>query len=91
MALGICVIVGTFLPDPLPSNSPMIQKILSCFAVQKNWSDLVKTSSDGEDIPIVHGGRALNALALLLSHKQMAQLYNPFVNAWEIGKVLYRN
>lgn len=77
-----------------------LARLLLAFAIQKNWKQLtdfdnkdckngsaVNKASNNEEIKAVHGIRALSALALLMSHKSVALMYNPYINRTHTMKV----
>lgn len=63
------------------------QDMLEAFSLRRNIRSLLDTETPRHDIPSLHGIRALNAVGLLLSHKQMALLFLPFVNRTTIAQV----
>ncbi|KAF7284754.1 hypothetical protein GWI33_021623 [Rhynchophorus ferrugineus] len=67
-----------FKPSITTDNK--IMQLYFGFALQKNCKALITIDSNGTGIKCVHGIRALSALALLMSHKTMALLYNPYIN-----------
>lgn len=69
-------------------NSKVIE-VAKCFSIKKNWASLVKTNPSDDDIECVNGARFLNAIGLLLSHKQMAMLFTPTINRTAMGQVRY--
>lgn len=61
--------------------------MLEAFSLRRNVHSLLDTETPRHDIPSLHGIRALNAVGLLLSHKQMALLFLPFVNRTSLAQV----
>lgn len=64
-----------------------VNKIIKCFSIRKNWEILTNTKPVNDDLECLHGARFLNAVGLLLSHKQMAMLFIPTFNRTTMGKV----
>ena len=60
---------------------------MKCFSLKQNLTLLLSTDTSKDDLGVVHGARFLNAIALLLSHKQMALMFNPFMNRTEMSQV----
>lgn len=61
--------------------------MLEAFSLRRNIHSLLDMETPRHDIPSLHGIRALNAVGLLLSHKQMALLFLPFVNRTSLAQV----
>ncbi|KAK9874774.1 hypothetical protein WA026_005581 [Henosepilachna vigintioctopunctata] len=57
-----------------------VENLLECFDIRKNWKLLTNVKESDQEVKILHGIRALSALALLISHKTMALFYNPYIN-----------
>lgn len=55
-------------------------KIIKAFSLCQNFQLLMDTKKKSDEVSCLHGIRALNSLALLLSHKQMALLFVPYTN-----------
>ncbi|KAK4883163.1 hypothetical protein RN001_006482 [Aquatica leii] len=71
-------------------------KLLFCFSLQNNWEQLTtlgkrsqknleknnneRANKVNEEIRSIHGIRALSAIALLICHKSVALMYNPYIN-----------
>lgn len=89
MAIIAIVISGTFLDGKINPTEPKWRKYIRCFSLRQNLTSLLNTESSKDDIAVVHGARFLNAIALLLSHKQMAMLFNPFMNKTEMAEVKF--
>ncbi|XP_060523482.1 nose resistant to fluoxetine protein 6-like isoform X2 [Cylas formicarius] len=78
----ICIIISTLYYEKLGKkyDSKIVQMIMS-FSFKKNYSQLIRISeSIQNEYKSVHGARFLAALALLMAHKTMALLYNPYIN-----------
>lgn len=75
---------GTYLEDK-PVEQTQLVKISKCFSLKKNIKSLFDNGN--EDIPIIHVARLFNAVGLLLSHKQMAMLFNPVINRTHMMEV----
>ncbi|XP_046395284.1 nose resistant to fluoxetine protein 6-like [Ischnura elegans] len=63
-------------------------KVTNSFSLRRNCTQLMSTSAPADDIKCIHGIRFLNAIALLLCHKSMSLLYNPFVNRTAMTEAL---
>ncbi|KAL1492211.1 hypothetical protein ABEB36_012693 [Hypothenemus hampei] len=61
-------------------NETLSMKILGAFAIQNNLKSALKISKNSNEYTSVHGVRFFSALALLMAHKTMALLYNPYIN-----------
>jgi hypothetical protein len=57
---------------------------LTSFSLINNWKQLISLQSSPGEIKIAHGIRFFNLAILLIAHKAMAMLYNPFINRTEI-------
>ena len=60
---------------------------LESFSLRKNVRSLICTAAPVDDVSCLHGIRALNAIALLLSHKCMQLLYYSYVNRTHMSEV----
>ncbi|XP_050297184.1 nose resistant to fluoxetine protein 6-like isoform X2 [Anthonomus grandis grandis] len=56
------------------------------FAIQKNFKQLFQLSVNDKEYKSVHGVRFFSALALLMAHKTMASLYNPYINKTQMAE-----
>lgn len=61
--------------------------ILEAFSLKKNIRLLFSLQGSGDEVTCLHGIRALNALALLLSHKCMQLLFYSYVNRTQMADV----
>lgn len=68
-------------------NGTKILEVIECFAIQKNFTNLIKIQNNEDAVKGVHGLRFLNAVALLLVHKSMGLLYNPYINRAAMAEV----
>lgn len=75
------------LADKYSFNRGKFVNYLTCFSFKKNLSIVFKTDQAKDEITVMHGARFLNAIALLLSHKQMALMFNPTMNRTEMSEV----
>ncbi|XP_055388422.1 uncharacterized protein LOC129616972 isoform X3 [Condylostylus longicornis] len=62
------------------NNYIQTDEFLTAFSLKKNILWLLDTTPSSDDISTVHGIRFVNAIMLLVSHKSMAALFNPFMN-----------
>jgi hypothetical protein len=60
---------------------------LASFSLKKNLKSLICVEAPIDDVSCLHGIRAMNAIALLLSHKCMQLLYYSFVNRTQMSEV----
>jgi len=60
---------------------------VQAFSLRKNVSALFSLSRSPDDIESLHGIRAFSALLLLLGHKAMALLFNPYLNRTAMAEV----
>lgn len=60
---------------------------LTVFSLTRNTKEIFKLERDRNDISSVHGIRFLNALMLIVSHKTMALLFNPYINRTAMAEV----
>lgn len=72
----ILVVASSLLHQKLGQTS----NFLEAFSIQRNFKKLTNLSENRTDIRSVHGVRFFSALALLMAHKTMALLYNPYIN-----------
>ncbi|XP_029053165.1 O-acyltransferase like protein-like [Osmia bicornis bicornis] len=63
-------------------------ELLLCFSLKRNYKKLVSLERSPNDIPTLHGVRAINAVMLLLAHKSMALFFNPYTNRTEMSEYL---
>ncbi|XP_034950941.1 nose resistant to fluoxetine protein 6 isoform X2 [Chelonus insularis] len=63
-------------------------EFLLSFSLTRNFRKLVSLKRREDDIEIVHGIRAINALMLILAHKSMALFFNPYVNRTRMAEYL---
>ncbi|XP_068082920.1 nose resistant to fluoxetine protein 6-like [Anabrus simplex] len=73
-------LVATWVDRNDGANSGKPLKMLSAFSLRKNIRTLLSTNSSSDDIKSIHGVRALNAVALLIFHKKVASMFNPYIN-----------
>ncbi|XP_017783226.1 PREDICTED: uncharacterized protein LOC108567335 [Nicrophorus vespilloides] len=59
-------------------------KLLGCFEIQSNWIKFNDAKKDRNES--LDGIRALSALALLMSHKAMVQLFGPYVDGYKVAE-----
>ncbi|KAK6625956.1 hypothetical protein RUM43_006255 [Polyplax serrata] len=67
------------------------QMTVAKLLVTKNWSLLTSTKSSEDDIDCLNGARFLNAIALLLSHKQIAMFYTPTHNRTSMAEAFSKS
>lgn len=91
MAIITIVIWGTLLDGKENSTESRWKNYITCFSLKRNLTSLLSTDSSNDDIPVIHGARFLNAIALLLSHKQMAMMFNPFMNRTDMTEVNFQS
>lgn len=79
------VVLATFIDVvSLDGEGPEnLLRYTNCLSMRQNWRRLVSTSDEqlakGE-VAVLHGVRGVNALGLLVAHKSVALLYEPYVN-----------
>ncbi|XP_071452991.1 nose resistant to fluoxetine protein 6-like [Hetaerina americana] len=62
--------------------------VINSFSLKRNLIEFYSNNAPTDDINCIHGIRFLNALALLLCHKSMSLLFNPFVNRTSMAEAL---
>jgi len=62
---------------------------VQAFSLYKNVSALFSLSRSPDDIESLHGLRALNAVLVLVAHKTMALLFNPYLNRTTMVEVYF--
>jgi len=60
---------------------------VQAFSLRKNVSALFSLSRSPDDIESLHGVRAFSVLLLLMAHKAMALLFNPYLNRTTMAEV----
>jgi hypothetical protein len=60
---------------------------VQAFSLRKNVSELFNLSRSPDDIETLHGVRAFSVLLLLVAHKAMALLFNPYLNRTTMAEV----
>ena len=60
---------------------------MQAFSLHKNVSALFSLSRSPDDIESVHGIRAFSALLVVVSHKTMAFVFNPYLNRTTMAEV----
>ena len=60
---------------------------MQAFSLHKNVSVLFSLSRSPDDIESLHGVRAFSALLVLVAHKTMALLFNPYLNRTTMAEV----
>ena len=60
---------------------------MQAFSLRKNMSALFSLSRSPDDIESLHGVRAFCVLLLLVAHKAMALLFNPYSNRTTMAEV----
>lgn len=63
------------------------RRLINCFNIRQNYKELIEVKNVPKEIKCIHGIRALSALALLISHKVIALLYNPYINRSDMSAV----
>ncbi|KAH1022512.1 hypothetical protein HUJ04_011905 [Dendroctonus ponderosae] len=86
VSLVIAALIGTALGKKhaifLQKHAKALQ-FLKCFDFQENFRQLTERPANRNEYKSVHGVRFFSALALIMAHKTMALLYNPYINkAW---------
>ncbi|PNF21733.1 hypothetical protein B7P43_G10363 [Cryptotermes secundus] len=66
-------------------------RLIKAFSLKKNLQKLLNTESVRNDVPCLHGIRALNALALIIFHKSVALYFNPYINRAEMAQTFARS
>lgn len=67
-----------------------VSEIILAFSLKRNYIKLVSLKQSNDDIPTLHGIRALNAFLLILGHKSMALIFIPFMNRTEMSEVFIK-
>lgn len=62
--------------------------LIQSFSLKKTVATLLDLRAPPDDVACLHGIRALNALALLLSHKCMQLLFYPYVNRTQMTELI---
>ncbi|XP_076389928.1 nose resistant to fluoxetine protein 6 isoform X2 [Megachile rotundata] len=84
MAMFVLTIIAAYYDHyEIPTN-----ELLLCFSLKRNYKKLVSLERSQNDIPTLHGVRAINAAMLLLAHKSMALFFNPYVNRTNMSEYL---
>jgi len=60
---------------------------VQAFSLRKNVSVLFSLSRSPDDIESVHGVRAFSVLLVLMAHKGVALLFNPYLNRTTMAEV----
>ena len=60
---------------------------MQAFSLRKNVTALFSLSRSADDIESVHGVRAFSVLLVLVAHKAMAVLFNPYLNRTAMAEV----
>jgi len=60
---------------------------VQAFSLRKNVSALFSLSRSADDIESLHGVRAFSFLLVLVAHKAMALLFNPYLNRTAMAEV----
>ncbi|XP_063706350.1 nose resistant to fluoxetine protein 6 [Culicoides brevitarsis] len=61
---------------------------ITAFSLIKNTKNLLSFKREPNDIACVHGIRAFNAYLLIISHKSMALLFNPYSNRTAMAEII---
>ncbi|CAG9765343.1 unnamed protein product [Ceutorhynchus assimilis] len=61
-------------------NDTLWKNFVSCFAIQKTYKKLTTLTKNKNEYESLHGVRCLSAISLLMAHKTMASLFNPYIN-----------
>ena len=64
--------------------------MVQAFSLRKNVAGLFSLSRSTDDIESLHGVRAFSVLLLMLAHKAMALLFNPYLNRTFMAEVNFR-
>ncbi|KAG8316539.1 hypothetical protein J6590_048709 [Homalodisca vitripennis] len=98
IAVGLLCLLGTITELRKTCNKEkkyagpsMFQQVVDAFCVRRNVRRLLDTTGAQGEVSALNGVRALNAMALLLSHKQMALLFLPFVNRTQLAQLIGRS
>lgn len=59
---------------------PSLLQLVRCLSARQNWRRLIDTRQEEGAVAVLHGVRGINALGLLVAHKSVALLYQPYVN-----------
>ncbi|KAK3929981.1 Nose resistant to fluoxetine protein 6 [Frankliniella fusca] len=86
------VLLATFLDVVCLEGEgpPRLLKFVRCLSVQQNWRRLIDTRPQEGALAVLDGVRGVNALGLLVAHKSVALLYQPYVNRTAAVAVLGR-
>jgi len=60
---------------------------MQAFSLRKNVSALFSLSRAPDDIESLHGVRACSVVLLLVAHKAMALIFNPYLNRTTMAEV----
>ncbi|XP_075219173.1 drop dead [Lycorma delicatula] len=84
--IGAATVVDYGMKNQPPTNKLM--EVLLSFSLLTNSKKLFSVTRSPDDIPSIHGIRALNAFMLLVSHKSMALFFNPYINRTSMTEIL---
>lgn len=79
--------VSTSIFNKQKSNSRLLDELLVSFSLWKNAKALFNLDRNPSDVSTIHGIRFINAALLLISHKSMANFYNPYTNRTQMIEV----
>ncbi|XP_034239684.1 O-acyltransferase like protein-like [Thrips palmi] len=87
------VAVATFIDVVcLDKEGPAaLLRIVHCVSARRNWQRMTSTAGDKDgEVAVLNGVRGINALGLLVAHKSVAMLYQPYANRTAAVAVLGR-
>ncbi|XP_066252059.1 nose resistant to fluoxetine protein 6-like [Euwallacea similis] len=85
LGIALIVVISSAIYHKAGNNK---NDLLSVFAIQKNFKSLITVASkNGRNFSSIHGVRFFSALALLMAHKTMASLYNPYINKTRMTEI----
>ncbi|XP_075234282.1 O-acyltransferase like protein-like [Lycorma delicatula] len=79
-------LIATLL-EPILMKRSSSDNLLVSFSFYKNWKILMNTNQNPNDITSIDGIRFMSAVSLLLSHKQMALMFLPYINRTHMAEI----
>ncbi|KAG7202798.1 hypothetical protein KM043_009961 [Ampulex compressa] len=84
----VAIIILTLVAAYFDHYKIPASEMFLAFSLKRNATKLFSITKGESDIETLHGVRALNAVMLLIAHKNMALFFNPYINRTYMAEYL---
>ncbi|XP_043275133.1 nose resistant to fluoxetine protein 6 isoform X2 [Venturia canescens] len=88
--LFVAIVVLSIVAGVCDHCEANVSEIILSFSLKRNIEKLVSLKRGDGDIATLHGIRTLNAFMLIVAHKSMALVFNPYINRTEMTEYIGR-